>query len=169
MRHLALDLGTKTGWAVSADGAIHGGVWKLATPAEVTAQRRNRADRNCDIRVPRLFARIKETVDRYGIREIFFEDVQFIKTVAQGQLWASLRSCVWLQTGEFGFIEVKIRAVPVPTLKKFATGWHNASKEQMISAARKRFPGFGSGRKFDDNLADALNLLAYGSHESRGE
>jgi Holliday junction resolvasome RuvABC endonuclease subunit len=134
----------------------------LATPKEITAQRRNHADRNCDIRIPRLFKHIGDAVRDFKVQMIVFEDVRFIKTVAQGQLWSSLRSCVWLQSSGDGLYEVKMRAVPVQTLKKFATGWANASKEQMIEAAIRDLPGDRVVKKFDDNQADALHLLNYG-------
>ena len=164
MSILGLDLGTRTGWAAGdrEGGNVSFGTWTLATPKEVTAQRRNGADRNCDIRIPRLFHHIKEAVDKFKVQHIVFEDVKFIKTVAQGQLWSSLRSCVWLQTNDAGFPEVEIRAVPVQTLKKFATGWHTASKDQMVKAALRCFPEAKKVKKFDDNMADALHLLRYG-------
>jgi len=48
------------------------------------------------------------------------------------------------------------------TLKKFATGRGNASKEEMIEAAKKRFPD----QKIEsDDQADALMTLAYAMEE----
>jgi Holliday junction resolvasome RuvABC endonuclease subunit len=49
---------------------------------------------------------------------------------------------------------VKCTGVPVGTIKKFATGRGNASKEEMIAAAKSR--GF---EPVDDNEADALAIL----------
>ena len=46
--------------------------------------------------------------------------------------------------------------IPVGTIKKAATGKGNASKDDMIAAARRE--GHNPG---DDNEADALCLLAY--------
>lgn len=160
MNILGLDLGTTTGWACSSNGEITLGSWKLATPKEITAQRRIGDDRNADIRIPRLFLHIANKVYIRQIDAIVFEDVKFIKTTMQGQLWAAFRSCIWLQP------KPEKLAVPVQTLKKFATGWHNATKEQMIEAAFKHHPTLCENvKKFDDNMADALHCLLYGIHE----
>lgn len=162
MNMLGLDLGTTTGWALNYGQEIYCGSWKLASSSEITVQRRIRADRDCDVRIPRLFEKISYLIRQYGIEQLIFEDVQFISTTCQGQLWASLRSCVWLQTTEHGLRTVQIHAVPVKVLKKFATGWGNASKDQMIRTAEDFLPTVNLEGKFDDNVADALHLLKYG-------
>jgi Holliday junction resolvasome RuvABC endonuclease subunit len=162
---LGVDLGTTTGWAstTQADG-VRAGKWKLATAAEITAQHRTGGDRNRDIRIPRLFDFLADKIRKEGIGLLVFEDVLFVRNAMQGQLWASLRSCIWLQTGPGGVYEVKLVGVPVQTLKKFATGRGDASKEKMMAAAEKKFPVLvkNLGKTFDDNVADALHLMHYG-------
>ncbi|HOB43403.1 MAG TPA: hypothetical protein PLK04_09270 [Bacillota bacterium] len=50
------------------------------------------------------------------------------------------------------------------TLKKWATGNGNATKEEMIRAAVERF-GYRPACEPDDNEADAVCLLAYAENE----
>lgn len=163
MRILALDLGTHTGWALYEGGAITSGTWLLATPKELRAQKKANLDRCCDMRP----ARLQDHLDKVGpVDVIYFEDVQFCSTQLQAQLWASLRAVVSLR-----YPGCKIVAVPVGTLKKFATGKGNASKEEMAEALLKKDPAFfGDPERglfkrgdaiveVDDNEADALHLL----------
>ena len=74
-RILGLDLGTSTGWAIWCDGGVASGVWVLASPRELVAQRRDGRDRTCDIRFVRLLRRLRETVVKCGLVSIAFEDV----------------------------------------------------------------------------------------------
>lgn len=155
MRILALDLGTKTGWA-SYD-ATHrfrdGGTWRLATDKELRRQKLDGLDRCCDIRPARLLARVGGVVATH----IFFEDVQFLSTQLQSQLWASLRAMVTLQHPT-----TVVRAVPVGTIKKFGSGHGNATKEMMAAAFAKKHPEILVARVGcppDDNEIDAQHLL----------
>ena len=50
-----------------------------------------------------------------------------------------------------------MEGVPVGTIKKFASGKGNASKQQMIEAVEDRFGCIVA----DDNEADAIALLEY--------
>jgi hypothetical protein len=160
---LALDLGTKTGWALSDNGQISSGTWKLATEKELDAARESGRDRTCDPRVVALFEKVKEV----AAEVIYFEDVQFLSTQLQTQLWASLRAAVWLAGWKSD-----IHAVNVSTLKKLATGKGNATKGMMAAALPTdlfRVEKFdhkkplvvevGTGRKVDDNETDAWHLL----------
>lgn len=70
----------------------------------------------------------------------------------RGGLW-------WLVVEHLdSWFQVDIVAVPPASLKKYATGKGNASKDQMIVAACKRFPWFNGG----NDEADALWLAALG-------
>lgn len=183
MKILALDLGTKTGWAhfgwkfdkgFPVDQQITSGTWVLATPAEVEAQGGANLDRCCDMRP----ARLQERLFEIPVDWIYFEDVQFLTTQLQAQLWASLRAVIQLSPlARCG----RVRAVPVGTLKKFATGHGNATKEQMGEALLKvdsrfyvgrtrrgKVTLFESGnpaRPVDDNEVDALHLLRFALQE----
>lgn len=161
MRILALDLGTKTGWA-SEEAA---GTWHLASPKDVTAFRKTRMDRRLDPRIPTLYARLKAVSPRPDW--ITWEDVLFSSSTLQTQMWASLRTTVWIFAAEHG---IKVECCPTGTLKLFATGHGGAVKEMMAAAlARndKRYRlsadpkkvGVWQGDIFlDDNAVDALHL-----------
>lgn len=155
MRLLALDLGTKTGWALHDQGTVTSGTWVLATPKEVKTLRAQGLDRCCDFRTSRL----RQHLHNVDPHVIVFEDVQFATSLLQVQLWSSLRAMVWLESATR-----KVVAVDVGTLKKFATGNGKADKEHMAQAAHKAGFGGGSVERFmdaDDNEIDAWWLLQH--------
>jgi crossover junction endodeoxyribonuclease RuvC len=150
MRILAIDLGTKTGWALWEDGVTTSGTWVLAKAKEITELRAKDLDRCCDFRASRLRQHILSVNPNW----IYFEDVQFATSLLQVQLWSSLRAMVWLSANE----TARVKAVDVGTLKKFATGKGNADKPHMLEAAiLKGFKSIGA----DDNEVDAWHLLQY--------
>lgn len=161
-RIIALDIGRKTGWAIWDGNAVHYGTQILCTEAEVTEMHKSGADRDFDIRIPRLREWLLGQVDSYGIREIFFEDVQFYSYRQQMQLWGSARGCIWTIPG------VSFRAVDVKKIKAFAC--HGGADKTQMAAAAGRIqwdcPVNAVG-KIDDNSLDALHLLRYSlaSHE----
>ncbi len=163
---LALDLGTNTGWALWKDGVLTSGAWELMTKEEVAAMRKAKLDRTADPRFKRLAARLKEIG---FVHYLYFEDVQFLSSQLQSQLWAGLRTVVlFSESGE-------LAAIPVGTLKKFATGDGHADKEQMGAALIKKYPHLyyagvtprgrklvmkrGSSVEVGDDEADALHLI----------
>jgi len=162
-RILALDLGTKTGFAYNwACAGVDKSVlfpapactFTLATDREITAWGKNRLARRCDPRVRRLF-NILSGMDKPDM--VVFEDVQFASYTYQVQLWSSLRAAVWL-----AFVGGNIECVPVGTLKIWATGCGSATKDQMKRAMFTR--GLYLGRELDDNAIDALWLLNWAEH-----
>lgn len=150
MNLLALDLGTKTGFA-SGSTTFECGTWELATKKEITAFSKQRWNRRCD---PRILALQGKLLSRSEPDIVVFEDVQFASSTYQVQLWASLRAVVWL-TFPFAMIE----CVPVATLKKFATGHGGATKPMMAAALRRA--GYWQPH-FDDNACDAAWLWLWG-------
>ena len=137
---LALDLGTTTGWAMCvSDGAIVSGTVSF---------RPSRYDGG-GIR----YLRFRGWLDRLasdagGLAAIYFEEVRrhigtdaahlyggFLATLTA---WCELRSIAY-------------QGVPVGTIKKHATGKGNASKAEMIAAAKTR--GFEA---LDDNHGTRL-------------
>jgi hypothetical protein len=127
---LALDLGTSTGYAAGDTDGKHFtmGSWKLATPKEVREWGKQRLTRRRDPRPQRLCDQILKL---YYIPDlVVFEDVQFASSTLAVQLWSSLRTGIWMCLGG----AVKFDCVPVATLKKFATGAGNATKQDMEAA-----------------------------------
>ena len=164
MKILALDLGTKTGYAVGDPSGILAGTWTLMSPKVVTLQAKVRGDRRLDGRVPNLFDAI---IKIPALDWIVFEDVLFASTTLQAHLWASLRAAVWLAAYQRN---IKVECVNTSTLKKFATGHGGATKEMMAAWLVKSHPETfrfydGAVRKvdndliIDDNGIDAAHLL----------
>ena len=169
MNILSLDLGSKTGWALSCAGAITAGTWTLATPAEITKAKKFRLDRRGD---PRFFALLHHLSAVYAFRYgdepldwVVFEDVEFCKSRMQAHLWATWRAAVW---GTFGLKGVPIDCLATGKLKSFATGNGGADKDQMARALTldPRYALDKGGVRdtltsdlLDDNAVDALHLL----------
>jgi Holliday junction resolvasome RuvABC endonuclease subunit len=163
-----LDLGTKTGYASLIDGREASGTWVLAKPSELHKEKVNRLDRRNDIRITRLFDLISSYHATARFDWAFFEDVNFLSTQLQAQLWASLRAAVWLN-GRDGSLQID--CVPVGTLKKFATGNGSATKDMMAHALRctvfktgvksRPFKFELNGVEIDDNEIDAKHLLNF--------
>lgn len=141
MAILALDLGTKTGWAVRSNGAIASGTMNFApTRYESTAMRFVRF---------RSFLAGLHTADR--LDHVVFEEVRKHEGVDAAHAYGGFMAHL-LAFGEDH--SIPIEAYPVGEIKKYWTGKGNASKEMMIARAVEM--GFKPG---DDNEADALAML----------
>lgn len=145
---LALDLGTHTGIAHNLFGRMTIETRHWATPKEVTQWGKERWTRRNDPRIAR-FADYLSGLPKPDI--IVFEDVQFSSYTLQVQLWASLRTAVWLTLGRTSLLE----CVPVTTLKKFATRYGRADKKMMEKSMRVLHPEMDLSN-LDDNALDAL-------------
>jgi hypothetical protein len=181
MRILALDLGSVTGWAVYDSEAAYPPAYPLSgsdrlVPEKVLREvRKQKLIRCCDPRFSKLHSFVESFLP---LDCIYFEDVQFLTSQAQAQLWAGFRGVLTL----FAFKDpaISLRDVPVGTLKKFATGKGNATKDQMGEALCSKIPSlFGcyvssttkgvtltfkhksSEIPMDDNEVDAIHLLRY--------
>lgn len=166
---LALDLGTKTGWALLQDGRITAGTWVLGTTKEISDAAKLRLNRRCDPRFLRLTHNLKHLTTVVKLDWILFEDVQFSKGVMQAHLWASWRAAVWALAGE----SIQIDCLATGKLKAFATGSGAADKDAMARALARdpRYKLDKSGVYdtltrvlLDDNAVDALHLLRWGIH-----
>lgn len=142
---LALDLGTTTGWALmTRDGSITSGT-------EAFKPHRFEGGGMRFLRFKRWLTEIKQTSD--GIDAVYFEEVRRHLGVdaahAYGGFMAHLTA--WCERHQIPY-----QGVPVGTIKKHATGKGNASKGEMIAAAKIR-----GHSPADDNEADALALLHF--------
>jgi Holliday junction resolvasome RuvABC endonuclease subunit len=144
MNILALDLGTTTGWAINNDGGIISG-------SQSFKPQRFEGGGMRYLRFKRWLTEIKANLD--GVEAVYFEEVRRHVGVdaahAYGGFLATLTA--WCEHHQIPY-----SGVPVGTIKKFATGKGNASKDEMIKAAS--YNGFTPE---DDNEADAINLLRY--------
>jgi Holliday junction resolvasome RuvABC endonuclease subunit len=140
---LSLDLGTRTGWALlGRDGSITSG-------SESFKPQRFEGGGMRYLRFKRWLTEIKQSAD--DIDAVYFEEVRRHAGVdaahAYGGFMAQLTA--WCEHHNTPY-----QGVPVGTIKKHATGRGNASKDEMIAAARLR-----GHVPADDNEADALALL----------
>lgn len=168
MKILALDLGTKTGYALEADNyPLSCGTVVLACDATLREMRKTRGDRRGDVRFFKLIDFLRGIATTFRPDIIVFEDVQFATTSIQAHLWATWRAAVWLVAHEF---RIAVDCCPVATLKKFATGRGNAKKEGMAAyliqnprfkKARGGVLDTVTGALIDDNAVDALHLLRW--------
>lgn len=152
---LALDLGTNTGFAYNHGETFVCSTWNLGSPKQVKEWGKTRLTRRCDPRVSQLAYHIEQVHVPKIIDLVIFEDVLFCSTTYACQLWASLRAAVWLSGIP------RMECVPVQTLKIFATGRGNATKQDMARAALP----FGSNlHQLDDNGIDAFHLHRWAKH-----
>ena len=152
MKILALDLATQMGWADYDGKFIHSGTESFAVKAG----------------------------DSPGLRFLKFEN--WLKTRMfhgnydlVGYEQAHLRGGppTWVIVGMIAIMkklcaqfEVEFTDKHTGTIKKFATAHGKASKQDMIDAAIKKFPG---QTVIDDNQADALHLLSLVIFDMTGE
>lgn len=143
MNILALDLGTKTGWAVSLNGAVASGVQDL-TPRRFDGG---------GMRFLRFREWLQKMFADNKYDAVFFEEVRRHMGTDAAHIYGGLMGQL---TEICERLSIPYEGVPVGTIKKHATGKGNADKPKMIEAAQRLYPGLAIE---DDNHADALCLL----------
>ena len=142
---LSLDLGTVTGWAVSnSTGRILSG----------TAQFKPRRFEGGGMRYLRFERWLNETLSvTGGFDAVYFEEVRRHIGTDAAHAYGGFLGCLtaWCEQHKIPY-----EGIPVGTIKKFITGKGNASKAEMIVAAKKH-----GHNPEDDNEADALALIHY--------
>lgn len=175
MSTLALDLGTKTGWALKGlGGVILSGTEDMSIPPKSRKAMDEGWERREDPRFILLFNFINDIVTSHLVTKIVFEDVLFSEYTYQTQLWATFRAAVWAQRSMRPHIA--FGCLNTSTLKLVATGKGNATKQMMAAHALRKYPGrfqkyYGvkpnifietiDHRPVDDNEVDAFHLLQY--------
>ena len=146
---LALDLGSKTGWALhQADGTITSGVMEF---------RPGRFEGG-----GMAFVRFKHWLDEVRLfaeplAAVFFEEVRAHAGVTAAHVYGGFLAhlTAWAEQHQIPY-----QGVPVGTIKRHATGKGNASKEEMLEAMRRK-----GHQPVDDNAADALAILHWALDE----
>lgn len=139
---LALDLGTRTGYAMAGDaGSIDSGSISFAPR---TGDPRGRRYHKFRIWLSSL-----PLPDR-----VVFEEVRGHRGTLAAQIYGGLEAILlqWCESRSIPY-----RGIHTGTLKKAITGAGNATKDEMIAAISVR--GFDPG---DDNEADAIGLALIG-------
>ncbi|WP_420818892.1 hypothetical protein [Oleisolibacter albus] len=140
---LALDLGTVMGWALRAgDGTIVSGT-------EAFRQDRWSGGGMRYLRLRRWLGEIATTTGGIGL--IVYEEVRRHAGTDAAHVYGGFLATLtaWCEDRTVAY-----EAVPVGTIKRFATGKGNAGKQAVIAAIRAR--GLNPA---DDNEADAIALL----------
>ena len=145
MTILALDLGTRTGWAhVDGHGHFTSGVSEF----------RNDRWQGGGMRFLRFRAWLDEMHHLTGgFDRLVYEQVRRHAGADASHVyggWLAILS-VWCEQRAIAY-----QGVPVGTIKRHATGQGNAGKPAMIAAVRAR--GFSPA---DDNEADAIAILLW--------
>ena len=147
MNVLALDLGTKCGWAAS----FGSGVWNLKPSTHESIGQRYQ----------KLRRELKLIFISHPIDTIVYEEVHAHIGVEAAHVYGGLVAVVQIACIEWGdhyHQVIEYKGIGVGTIKKHGTGNGHASKEDMILAATLKFP---ATNVLDDNHADALILLDY--------
>lgn len=146
-RILALDLGSKTGWAINDTRTVISGTWDVGL----------RQGESFGMRFIHLRSNLNAIVMAYPDLKIVYYEKGLAKfqvpTAILGGYVAKLTE--WCEDHQ-----IEYRPVAISVLKKYATGRGNASKVDMMEAARRKGWTFE-----DDNECDALWLLDYGRRE----
>lgn len=151
MRILALDLGTKCGWAAAkkytAIGLrqIDSGVWNL-TPSKFDSI----GMRYCKFEEYLMIELSLGAIDR-----VVYEAVRNHRAIDAAHVYGGLVAVLQTVCIKKG---ISYEGVPVGTIKKHATKSGNADKKAMVKAAIHKFKNINV---IDDNHADALHLLDY--------
>jgi hypothetical protein len=154
MTTLALDLGTKCGWAVMRDGTLeNSGVWDLSP---------KRGD-SSGMRFVHFRGRLRAMREGYpDIGDVVYElAVGGYRGNYAPELYGGFQATLttWCQDHS-----IRYQGVPVGTLKKWATGKGSAKKDMMVEAACKR-----TGLDITDHdQADAVLLALYAAEQEGG-
>lgn len=152
MKVLALDLGNNTGWALYDDGVVLSGVWVHHTPSQARFE-------GGGIRFVRFLTNLRQIgrVDRIVLEEVrsHKRPQQRRENVGAAQVYGGYLATL-AQYCETQEPPIPYEGISVGTIKKWATGKGNASKDLVVQRANEII---GHRDVVDDNEADAVVLL----------
>lgn len=147
-KHLTLDLGTKTGFAIGSKSAMISGTLQLK-PSRWQGG-------------GMVYVKFREELNKmraaYGVTQVYFEEVRRHAGTDAAHRYGGLMATLTAWCEEHG---IPYEGVPVGTIKKSFTGNGNASKERMIEECRKR--GY---EPCDDNEADAIAIFDWALNQA---
>jgi len=139
---VALDLGLKTGWCIydTYEQWWHSGTWDL---------KGSRYD-SSGMRFVRFRTHLRELLANANSPDLVaYEEVRRHLGVDAAHAYGGYLAVLQEECEQR---KIEYMGIPVGTVKKMATGRGNASKEDVMEAARKRWLGWDP---VDDNEADA--------------
>lgn len=145
---LAIDLGTKMGWALSQRKR------KVSTITSGTINFVNDRYQGGGMRYLKFQKWLNDLLSQVGkIDEIYFEEVRRHVGTRDSQVYGGFMATLtaWCEENKIPYL-----GEPVKTIKKFITGSGNANKQAVIDAVK----ALGYNPE-DDNEADAIALLLY--------
>ena len=156
-RLIGIDLGTSCGWTkgimVGDDWAMLSGIFDLSV----------RHGESKGMRFLRFEKSLKELIGPEADLPkecrpvIVYEDVRFFRGAAASSVYMGLRAILQRVCAE---LELEYLPIPVGTLKKTATGKGNASKDEVVAAAKLRWPDWRpENPKHEDDEADSRWLV----------
>ena len=148
MNILAIDCGTKTGWAVDCNGAVESGIQDFAL----------RRGERAGMRFFNFRVWFERMLKKCPVKMVVYEQ-------AHHRGGAATMVSVGMVTRVQEACEIyKVEYTPVHSseLKKFATGKGNTPKEQMLKLALARWPDQDIQ---NDDQADALWMLDFAKRE----
>lgn len=140
---LALDLGTKTGWAMGSFGNLICSGTRVDKPGRYDGG---------GMRYLRFRGWLLELRAGQSFDVVYFEEVRRHMSTDSAHVYGGFLAHLTAWCEEH---KVPYEGLPVGTIKKEATGKGNAGKDQVISAMVKRW----GVKPVDDNEADALAIL----------
>lgn len=143
---LALDLGTTTGFCCGTAEHHVSGTWN---------NKQSRYDGG-GMRFVKFRGHLNETFNAYKFEHVVYEEVRRHApgAVDAAHVYGGLQATLSAWCEEH---KIPYEAIPVGTIKKFATGKGNAKKKAMIAAVAERWGLITD----DDNEADAFALFMY--------
>ena len=154
IRALALDMATKTGYAILQNGQVRGGVFAMPT---LKKGRKTMEDDHEGKNFARFSNWIANIMDKTQPQVVFYEQPFINHANPSG----SITTFAWRA---LLLAEASKRNIPTfgygnSTVKKCACGHGKADKDQSVSQAKEDFPHL---EIVDHNMADALHVLSYG-------
>ena len=149
---LSLDLATQTGWAYHANGLISSG------SVGFQLKKSKKHTDGPGVRFLNFRTWLRTQIEEVKPKRVVYEEVMRWSSGASAKCYCGLLA---IMQAECESKEIAYTGVSVGTIKKFATGKGDASKDMMVDAA------FGLGFKpTDDNESDSIHLLLFYLHKS---
>lgn len=149
---IGFDLGAKLGYAVlSMDGdRIASGTWSFGKRQPSSVQS--------------LYDRLVVLATKYDVVLVGYEKVNFFhRGFKAAHAYGTYEAILWLVAQQFDW---PLQSVPIQHIKKLATGFSNADKDEVEVAVYRRWNGYVST---DDNEADSLWCCEYVRRSYLGE